>query len=122
MTVVAAETRQDEPAPFGPRVTAALERDPRQPANEFVYFFITESGLVKIGRARNIWKRLAQLQIGNHETLSMIGSLAGGRGLELEIHELLADTRVRGEWFRGSDTLRALIWAAFHAAKREVAA
>jgi hypothetical protein len=102
---------------FGPHVEKALQRDPDLPTKSFVYFIqADDSRMVKIGRAKNITQRLQSLQCGNHENLSPLGALAGARALEEEIHELLAASRVRGEWFRPTPILRELMGAALTAA------
>jgi hypothetical protein len=101
---------------FGPNVCAALERGNDLGSREFVYFVTTDvSRLTKIGRAQNVETRLKAIQTGNHEPLSLLGVLAGGKELEREIHAMLADTRVRGEWFRPSPALKDLLYAAFAA-------
>lgn len=108
--------------PFGTHTLDALERSPYEHSDTFVYFIIAKpSSLVKIGIAKDPRGRVKILQTGNHEELTWIGSLAGGHELEQEIHQMLADTRVRGEWFSPSQALHDLIWAAFHAAKETAA-
>lgn len=118
-----ADGRDDVNGHFGTHTLDALERSPYEHSDTFVYFIIAEeSGLIKIGLAKDPIGRLKILQVGNHEKLSWIGSLAGDHSLEREIHQMFADSRVRGEWFRPSQPLHDLIWAALHAAKGEEAA
>jgi hypothetical protein len=98
-------------------VQRALERDPNRHTDSFVYLAIARpSGLVKIGRATDARGRIRTLQTGNHEELSMIACLAGGKALERDVHQLFAADRVRGEWFRGSTMMKELVVAAYYAA------
>lgn len=54
--------------------------------------------LVKIGKTTDIWKRLSVLQVSNAAELRLVAWLAGD--VEDGLHQLLAEHRVRGEWFR----------------------
>lgn len=60
----------------------------------------TKNGLIKIGKADNVARRLAQLQTGNASLLLLIASGSGGHELEGHLHYRLKRLRVRGEWFR----------------------
>lgn len=55
-----------------------------------------ETGKVKIGKSRDPWERLAQLQTGNPEPLRFIAIMEGEA-----FHSLFADVRLEGEWFEG---------------------
>lgn len=57
-------------------------------------------GPVKIGRAADVAARLASLQTACVEVLELIAVLKNDR--EAELHDALADHRIRGEWFDGS--------------------
>lgn len=68
-----------------------------------VYFLQSPAtGLVKIGRAGHFLSRLGILQGQNPEELVLIGFKPTGRTTDLEkhMHAVLAEYRVRGEWFR----------------------
>ncbi|RSU57578.1 hypothetical protein DAH51_09925 [Sphingobium yanoikuyae] len=67
-----------------------------------VYFIGGDRGLVKIGIAKDVRRRLHSLQIGNPAPLRLLASVAGNAALEAHYHRTFADTRVRGEWFRRS--------------------
>lgn len=89
--------------PLSPTIPKPPAREPR-----FVYFiFSTETERVKIGIARDPWRRLAHLQIGAPEELGLIGFMIAGDARERErsLHERFASIRVRGEWFRLTDEL-----------------
>lgn len=70
-----------------------------------------EDGPFKIGRARNVYKRLSNLQSAHHELLHLVGWFEGHESYEGSLHMLFDDTRIRGEWYRGSDALHELIAA-----------
>lgn len=77
-----------------------------------IYFMLAEiSGHVKIGKANDPIKRLAQLRTGSHEPLTLLGAIPGGVAEERRLHERFAVYRVRGEWFRGDEALMAEIRA-----------
>lgn len=76
----------------------------------YVYFIqAVIGGPVKIGTALNPWVRMTELQSGNPEKLRLIAVMHGGSKLERACHTRLADDRLRGEWFRSSELLAALI-------------
>jgi Meiotically up-regulated gene 113 len=57
-----------------------------------------EHGPVKIGVADNVSRRLADMQVGNHEKLALIRVFEGGPAEETRLHERFADNHLRGEW------------------------
>jgi DNA-binding CsgD family transcriptional regulator len=67
------------------------------------------SGVIKIGFTTNPGKRLATLQNASADPLGLMGVLPGGPAEEKRIHRLFAQHRLRGEWFRGGDAMRAEI-------------
>lgn len=88
----------------------------------YVYFIKTcdNAQLVKVGKAANPERRLRELQTGNASELVLIGKVNCGGDKkaalrEKEIHDIFADLRVRGEWFRLGKNLReymegCLVW------------
>ncbi len=67
-------------------------------------YFISEvpySGLVKIGKTRNLTNRLASLQTGNPNQLKIRKSIGTSNyhRLEVELHQELDKLRRNGEWF-----------------------
>lgn len=56
-----------------------------------------DGGPFKIGKAKNIQKRLASLQCGSPVELECVAYIEGNR--EHEIHQLFSHHRLHGEWF-----------------------
>jgi len=70
----------------------------------FVYVISAEDDAVKIGVARNVERRMKELQTGQHRKLSVLSSLfCGSRqeayAIECRTHQLLKDDMLEGEWF-----------------------
>lgn len=78
-----------------------------------VYFIKASHGPVKIGYVENetrLQQRLRNLQCGNARELEIVAfSRRAGRKMEKELHRRFAHARIRGEWFRPDQTMRALI-------------
>lgn len=66
---------------------------------------------VKIGVARSVETRLAELQIGSPLPLHLIWKTRAGRSLERALHERFAVYRIHGEWFDFGDENPAAIVA-----------
>jgi hypothetical protein len=68
-------------------------------------YIIQSNNEVKIGVAKNVKKRMQQIQTSNQHTLNLIGTKETDDDyfLETEIHHYLYDYRIRGEWFRLSE-------------------
>lgn len=68
---------------------------------DLVYFVRAKAaGRIKIGYTSNLRARMDMLQTGCPEPLELFGTAIGGRKLERQIHEALAEFRLDGEWFR----------------------
>lgn len=80
--------------------------DPPTPAEAKgpgVYFLKSPStGLIKIGRSRNMYARIDGLRRGGPEDLIVIAAfpVRDHRGAEETFHRMFDFLRVRGEWFR----------------------
>lgn len=83
------------------------------PATGFVYFIVIGDpwpDYVKIGyTAKNPRARMAALQTGNHQRLHLLGFVPGCVNMERELHDVLRDDRLEGEWFRFSDYVMRVI-------------
>lgn len=67
-----------------------------------VYFIQAgENGAVKIGIAKDVFKRLEMLQTGNENLLSIVKVIKGG-GFEKEsmLHKKHKEFHIRGEWYK----------------------
>lgn len=70
-----------------------------------------KEGPYKIGMARNVEKRVDELQIGNHQKLYIIAKIYFGtdaRAYHIEklLHRMYSRARIRGEWFNSSIRLK----------------
>jgi hypothetical protein len=74
-------------------------------------YFMESAGYVKIGRSRNVPKRLSEMQVANPGMISLMGLLPGGQEMETAIHAALdaVGHKRRGEWFLLTDALRHTI-------------
>jgi len=79
---------------------------------DFVYFISSGTSnysVVKIGVSCNVKIRLADLQASTASQLVVRRIFRGGYELEKTLHKLLEAFNKRGEWFRLSPTLKAVI-------------
>lgn len=75
-----------------------------------VYFIkCSLTGLVKIGTAKQVAQRLAELQTGSPGQLVLIAEIEGDRAEEMRLHAQFHSLRERGEWFRYDGALRDYI-------------
>jgi hypothetical protein len=73
-------------------------------------YIVRASKFVKIGFAADVPRRLAQLQTGATEPLTLLAVIPGcTMKLEKILHVRLAEYRERGEWFRYTGKCRALV-------------
>jgi hypothetical protein len=86
----------------------AVEQVPAAEKKSWVYFM--QSGdLIKIGVARDVQKRIASLQCGNPEPITLLAAVAGDHKTERHLHQRFATDRVRGEWFAYSPAIKAYV-------------
>jgi hypothetical protein len=74
----------------------------RPQKKRFVYLMRHSNGLIKIGFSSNPRQREVTLQ-AEDPMLSMIDCFPAGMDVEQRLHQIFADLRVRGEWFRLED-------------------
>ena len=70
-----------------------------------IYFIqIGNDGPIKIGRTRDVGKRIRSLQTGHHRELKVVHVESPPKGeslrAERQFHSTFKDLRIRGEWFR----------------------
>lgn len=77
----------------------------------FVYFVqaVMDDGPIKIGRALDPHKRLAELGTMSPAPLEPLGLITPGGLTEAEVHQRFADLRLHGEWFRPAGILYEFI-------------
>lgn len=76
----------------------------------WVYFVqLGDSGPVKIGTARDVRQRIASLQCGTIETLTLLAVVPGARDVEKKMHDQFEKYRLRGEWFEFGPALAEII-------------
>lgn len=75
-----------------------------------IYFIEAgKGGPVKIGRANYVATRLRDMQVGNHEQLTVLATFEGVPCNEKGLHELFRDNNIRGEWFERTEALEDAI-------------
>lgn len=72
-------------------------------------YFIRAGDAVKIGRASDVWKRLANMQANNHLELNCICRLSGRGHEERGWQSYFKTHHIRGEWFQWTPALAAAI-------------
>lgn len=79
-------------------------------AQTSVYFMQAgEGGPIKIGLTNCVANRLRYIQTGQPCEIELLGSVTGGKDLEEALHVRFAADRLRGEWFKDTPELRAVI-------------
>lgn len=68
-----------------------------------------ESGLIKIGFARNVASRLVKMRVDSPVPLVLMVAIEGDLTIERELHQRFSDDRALGEWFRPSEALLSFI-------------
>lgn len=63
-----------------------------------------ETGRVKIGISQSLAKRFTELRRTSPEPLRLIGSVPSTSAHERELHRVLADSQLGGEWFDLGET------------------
>lgn len=68
-------------------------------------YFARAGDRIKIGWSRRVGARIAQLQTGSPEPVTLAATTTGGRAQERKLHERFAHLRVAGEWFQAGQEL-----------------
>ncbi|WP_319422415.1 GIY-YIG nuclease family protein [Pleurocapsa sp. FMAR1] len=82
---------------------------------EFIYFiFNADSNAIKIGKAKDVYKRMKSLQTGTPvylKLLKIIDKKAGkeARDTEQSLHRQFKHLKLLGEWFKFNDELQEFI-------------
>lgn len=72
-------------------------------------YFVSAPGRIKIGYTMQPDQRLKHLRSMDMEQLEMIAVKDGTRRIEHALHALVADHRIRGEWFKDCPEVRLVI-------------
>jgi hypothetical protein len=85
------------------------------PKGSAVVYLIRAGEFAKIGFTRNMPKRIAEIQTGNHLKLYVAGAFPGSMTDETTLHRLAAVKGIqsRGEWYCWSDELGDLVKSYF---------
>lgn len=76
----------------------------------WVYFIrAIDGGPIKIGTAQNVKGRLEDLQVAHWQNLVVLGVSPEHGDLEFQLHSAFRQDRIRGEWFRDTEELRAVM-------------
>lgn len=76
----------------------------------YIYFIGTPSGhAIKIGRAEDIQRRIAHLQIAHPEPLSLLAAIEGNAATERAYHKQFREHKMSGEWFASHPDILAEI-------------
>ena len=87
----------------------AKDRDGRKRSG-FVYFVAAHDlGLVKIGWAKDVKRRILSMQSGSPVDLCLIHAFAGVPMDEARMHGQFAHLRVKREWFRLTDEIYGIM-------------
>jgi Meiotically up-regulated gene 113 len=76
-----------------------------------IVYFARGGDFIKIGVTKRTRERLTSLQTASPTRLEIILALPGGEEQEKHLHRKFATDRERGEWFRASPKLMAVIEA-----------
>lgn len=83
---------------------------PRPDDMGWVYFLqMSKTNLIKIGFATDIEGRIANLRTANPFALELIDEFRAARKAEKMLHRLLKPIHYSREWYRGLNTIEAII-------------
>jgi hypothetical protein len=94
----------------GPDPEPQREWRPKRPSTTVYVLRARPSGKIKIGRTRELEKRIATLQTGTWEFLELLLTIPDDRNLEAKLHRRFQADCIAGEWYNPSP--RLLGWLA----------
>lgn len=74
-----------------------------------IYFVAAADGNIKIGKSRDVPRRLAEMQVGQAGALRLLAVMPGSSAHERALHAAFAGHKIRGEWFAPTAALLAFI-------------
>lgn len=84
-----------------PKLAKSTEPQPMKKSEGWVYFLKADNGLTKIGRTKDLKKRMYHFTVKLPYELELIHAIESDYTVELEaqLHEKYKHLNVRGEWF-----------------------
>lgn len=83
-----------------------LKKTPEKSVEDDLYLILdTSSKKLKIGRSKNVQKRLKQLQTSNSGSLSLLFTLKGEGFREEYVHGMFSHLNTNGEWYEYDDSI-----------------
>lgn len=93
----------------GERRVSRANRNLRKAGRSWVYFVqVGQDGPIKIGQSRDVGARIDALQNAHHEPITLLGTVPEVVVTERMFHDKFARFRIRGEWFRPVDEIKAV--------------
>lgn len=95
---------------------------------QFIYLVMNGHGIIKIGKADNVRKRIRSMQTGNPWTISVLHTIEvpdeHAFTIERLIHKRMKRYHINGEWFRAKPNIarRIAVRAAAQYARDQIAA
>ncbi|MES2602127.1 MAG: GIY-YIG nuclease family protein [Pseudomonadota bacterium] len=72
-------------------------------------YFLEGGGRIKIGHSRDVAARVRNIATSSPIKLGLLGSVDGSHKVEKAVHRMLAEHRVKGEWFVDCPQVRAVL-------------
>lgn len=82
------------------------KKTPKKKIEDDLYLILdTSSNKLKIGRSKNVKKRLQQLQTSNSGSLSLLFSIKGKGCYEEDVHKKFSHLNSNGEWYEYDNSI-----------------
>lgn len=82
------------------------KKTPRKSLEDDLYLILDASSKkLKIGRSKNVQKRLKQLQTSNSGSLSLLFTLKGEGSREEYVHRMFSHLNTNGEWYEYDNSI-----------------
>jgi hypothetical protein len=78
-------------------------------ADESVVYIFRYGKTIKIGRSKQVEKRLNVLRMQSGRNITLVAVFPGSHREEASLHQLFKDYRVQGEWFRNEGKLKEFL-------------
>lgn len=83
-----------------------FKKTPKKSVEDDLYLILdTSSKKLKIGRSKNVQKRLKQLQTSNSGSLSLLFTLKGEGFREEYVHRMFSHLNTNGEWYEYDNSI-----------------